>query len=381
MKAVISIDSFKGSISTFESAEAVREAFLSVYPEGEAQLFPLADGGEGTTEAICAATGGMLVSVPVTGPHGEKIRAEFGVIPRTRTAVIEMSAAAGLPLVPQEKRNPLYTTTRGVGELIRAALEKGSRRLIIGIGGSATNDGGAGMLSALGYRLLDEDGYNIPDGAIGLSRLAKIDASGALPELSECEITVASDVENPLCGELGCSAVYAPQKGAAPEDIEKMDGWLARYAELAKEVSPEADPNFPGAGAAGGLGFALKAFLGATLTSGVGLIIKETGLSEAMREADVVITGEGRLDFQTSMGKAPMGVAKEAKKYGKTVIAFSGCIGKGAEACNEGGIDAFFPITRAPMTLEAAMDVDNAYENLRATAEQAFRLYKAARGC
>jgi glycerate kinase len=292
---------------------------------------------------------------------------------------MEMAAAAGLPLLTKEERNPLYTTTRGVGEMILDALDSGCRSFIIGIGGSATNDGGSGMLKALGFGLFDSEGKEIPDGAIGLSRLAKIDASGALPELSECEITVACDVENPLCGELGCSAVYAPQKGAAPEDIEKMDGWLARYAELARDVSAEADPNFPGAGAAGGLGFALKAFLGARLTPGAELVIKETGLSLAIAEADIVVTGEGRLDFQTSMGKAPIGVAREAKKHGKTVIAFSGCIGKGAGACNENGIDAFFPITRSPMTLEEAMDNDNAYENLRATAEQAFRLYKSAK--
>ena len=378
MKTVIAIDSFKGSISTFESGEAVAEALALVYPDAEAMISPLADGGEGTVEAIVASQRGFLCGTRVSGPLGEEIRAEYGIIPDTKTAVIEMSAAAGLPLVPEDKRNPLYTTTYGVGELISHAIRSGCRKFIIGIGGSATNDGGVGMLSALGYEFTDEDGNPVPHGAIGVGSIKKISTEGALPELAECEFHIACDVKNPLCGEMGASAVYGPQKGATPDMVKTLDAYLAEYARLTKSILPHADESFPGAGAAGGIGFAFHAYLGATLESGIDIVVRESGLEKLIADADLVITGEGRLDEQTSMGKAPIGVARVAKKYGKTVIAFSGCVTDGAKECNANGIDAFFPIPRAPITLSEAMNPDNAYKNLRDTAEQVFRLYKTA---
>jgi len=379
MKAVIAIDSFKGSISTFESGEAVAEALALVYPDAEAIISPLADGGEGTVESVVASQRGFLCGTRVSGPLGEEIRAEYGIIPDTKTAVIEMSAAAGLPLVPEDKRNPLYTTTYGVGELISHAIKSGCRKFIIGIGGSATNDGGVGMLSALGYEFTDEAGNPVPRGAAGVGSIKKISTEGALPELAECEFHIACDVKNTLCGEMGASAVYGPQKGATPDMVKTLDAYLKEYARLTKIILPHADENFPGAGAAGGIGFAFHAYLGATLEPGIDIVMRETGLEKLIADADLVITGEGRLDEQTSMGKAPIGVARVAKKYGKTVIAFSGCVTDGAKECNANGIDAFFPIPRSPITLSEAMNPDTAYKNLRDTAEQVFRLYKAAK--
>ena len=376
MKVVIAIDSFKGSLSTLESGAAVKEALLEVCPEAEAEICPLADGGEGTVRAIAAAVGGELCTVTVTGPLGEPVDAEYCYIPERRTAVIEMAAAAGIALLPEERRNPLYTDTYGVGEIIRHAItEQGCRSFIIGIGGSATNDGGTGMLRALGYRFVDADGADVPRGAVGLSTLARIVDTDRLPELSQCELLVACDVTNPLCGEQGCSAVYGPQKGATPEMIADMDGWLCKYAEMTANLLGEDLRDYPGAGAAGGMGFAFVAYLGATLRSGISLVMDATGLPEKLRTADLVITGEGRLDGQSCNGKAPVGVALEAKKHGKTVIAFSGAVTDDAHLVNNYGIDAYFPILRRPCTLAEAMDISTAYSNLRATARQALSLY------
>ena len=291
-----------------------------------------------------------------------------------------MAGAAGLPQVPAEKRDPLATTTFGVGEVIRDAIARGCRRFVIGLGGSATNDGGAGMLQALGFDLLDEDGAPIPRGASGLARLRTIAAGRVLPVLRGCTFRAACDVENPLCGPLGCSAVFGPQKGAKAADILKMDGWLRGFAALAKTVFPESDADFPGSGAAGGMGFALRTFLGASLEPGVSIVLEETGLAEKIRTADMVVTGEGRLDAQTAMGKAPAGVARLAKRYGKPVVAFAGGIADGAQACHAAGIDAFFPAVRGVTTLETAMDPHNAFENLAASAEQVFRLIAVAGG-
>lgn len=375
MKAIIAIDSYKGSLSTFESGRAVAEGIKAVYKDAETVICPLADGGEGTVLAITSSTGGRLCSVKVCGPLGDYIDAEYGVIDETRTAIIEMSAAAGITLIDAEQRNPLQTTTYGVGELIAHAIgENGCRSFIIGIGGSATNDGGVGMLQALGFSFLDAGGNEIPRGARGLSSLAEIRCGGALPALAECEFHIACDVTNPLCGERGCSAVYGPQKGATPETVREMDAWLADYAKLSARVTGCDAANTPGAGAAGGLGFAFVSYLRGELQSGIELVIGATGLEEKIKDADVVITGEGRLDGQTYMGKAPIGVARLAKKYGKPVIAFSGCVSEDAGTCNDHGIDAFFPILRSVCTLEEAMDKGNAYCNLRSTAEQVFRL-------
>lgn len=375
MKVVIAIDSFKGSLSSLEAGEAVREGVLKADRSAKVVIRPLADGGEGTVDALAIGLGGEMIEAEVTGPLGEPVKAKYCIV-KGSTAVIEMAQAAGLPLVPAELRDPLFTTTYGVGELILNAIRRGCRSFIVGIGGSATNDGGTGMLSALGFDFLDKNGEKIAFGARGLEALASVSAENVIPELRECSFRVACDVNNPLCGERGCSAVYGPQKGATPESVKIMDGWLGKYAETAKAVFPNADPNYPGAGAAGGLGFAFKTFMNASLESGIGIILDETELEKHIADADVVVTGEGRIDFQTAMGKAPIGVAKLAKKHGKRVVAFAGCVTADAEECNNHGIDAFFPIIRGITTLDEALDRDNAYSNLRAAAYQVFRLIK-----
>ena len=375
MKVVIAIDSFKGSLSSLEAGEAVREGVLKADGSAKAVIRPLADGGEGTVDALAIGLGGEMIEAEVTGPLGESVKAKYCIV-KGSTAVIEMAQAAGLPLVPAELRDPMNTTTYGVGELILDAIRRGCRSFIVGIGGSATNDGGTGMLSALGFDFLDKSGEKIALGARGLEALASVSAENVIPELRECSFRVACDVNNPLCGERGCSAVYGPQKGATPESVKIMDGWLGKYAETAKSAFPNADPNYPGAGAAGGLGFAFKTFMNASLESGIGIILDETELEKHIADADVVVTGEGRIDFQTAMGKAPIGVAKLAKKHGKRVVAFAGCVTADAEECNNHGIDAFFPIIRGITTLDEALDRDNAYSNLRAAAYQVFRLIK-----
>lgn len=375
MKAVIAIDSFKGSLSSMEAGNAALEGIKRAYPNAEVIVRPLADGGEGTVDALVCGMDGVKQRVTVTGPLGEPTDCEYGIIEETKTAVIEMSGAAGITLISPEQRNPLHTTTYGVGEVIKDAITKGCRRFIVGIGGSATNDGGIGMLQALGYGFLDEEGKQVPFGAKGLEKLQKITAENVIPELSECQFRVACDVTNVLCGENGCSAVYGPQKGATPSMIADMDKWLDNYAAVAKENYPKADAGQAGTGAAGGLGFAFLTFTNAVLESGIKIVLDETQLENYIRTADIVVTGEGRLDGQTAMGKAPVGVAKLAKKYGLPAIAFAGSVTKEAVLCNQNGIDAFFPILRGIVTLEEAMNTENAKENLAAAAEQAFRLF------
>lgn len=299
MIITIAIDSFKGSLSSAAAGEAASRGIRRVFADADIRVRPLADGGEGTLDALCTGLGGTKREVCVHDPLGRKISCEYAVCPADGSygdnlAVIEMSAAAGLPLLSPDERDPLVTTTYGVGELIADALSLGIRDFIVGIGGSATNDGGAGMLSALGFGLYDCDGCTIPYGAHGLERLAHIDCTTALPELAHCRFRVACDVTNPLCGENGCSAVFSPQKGARPADIPKMDGWLSNYANLAKNVVPDCDANFPGSGAAGGLGFALHSFLGAALVSGVELVLDVTRLEADIAVSDLLITGEGR---------------------------------------------------------------------------------------
>ncbi len=374
MKVTIAIDSFKGSLSTFQAGEAIAKGISQVYPDAETTICPLADGGEGTVDAIISATGGEMVEVTVHNPIGNLIKSSYGIVPHTKTAIIEMSAAAGITLITEKERNPLNTTTFGVGELILDAISKGCRKFIVGIGGSATNDGGIGMLQALGFEFLDKNGNQVALGAKGIKDIVEIKIDNALKELKECSFCVACDVKNVLCGENGCSAIYGPQKGATPEMIKNMDSWLDDYAKLTKNVIPAADANIPGTGAAGGLGFAFLSYLNATLQSGIDLVINETEIEKYIKDADIVITGEGRLDGQSYMGKAPIGVAKLAKKYNKTVIAFSGCVTDDAVICNEHCIDAFFPIVRTPCSLLDAMDCDNAYKNLKDTVEQVFRL-------
>ena len=374
MKVVVAIDSFKGSLSSMEAGTAVAEGIYRADKDAEATVRPLADGGEGTVEALTAGMNGRIEHVSVTGPLGNTVEASYGIIAETKTAIIEMAAAAGITLLAEKDRNPLYTTTYGVGELIRDAIKKGCRNFIVGIGGSATNDGGVGMLQALGYGFLDAEGKQVPYGAKGLALIEKITDDRVVPELKECHFKVACDVANPLCGEQGCSAVFGPQKGATPSMVEEMDKWLMHYAALTKEKYPQSDRNKPGTGAAGGLGFAFLSYTNAALDSGVKIILEETKLEEYIKSADIVITGEGRLDSQTIMGKAPIGVARMAKQYGKKVLAFSGCVTEDAVLCNRHGIDAYFPILRSVTTLKEAMAPECAKENLAAAAEQVFRL-------
>lgn len=376
MKITVAVDSFKGSLSTFQSGEAIKEGIERVFPDAVVNICPLADGGEGTVEAIVSATGGEIRTVTVHDPLGRPIKSSYGMLRETQTAVIEMSKAAGITLIDEKDRNPLHTTTYGVGELILDALSEGIRNFIIGIGGSATNDGGLGMLQALGFSFLDEAGNEVPFGAKGLQKIAEIKNDKASPLLRECRFHIACDVKNVLCGKEGASAVYGPQKGATPQMVKEMDQWLGHFARLTKGVNPEANPEAPGSGAAGGLGFAFLSYLNGTLESGVDLVIEATKLEDFIKDADIVITGEGRLDGQSAMGKAPVGVARLAKKHHKPVIAFSGAVTPEASACNAHGIDAFFPILRTPCTLADAMDCQNAAANLSATTEQVFRLIK-----
>ena len=381
MKVVVAIDSLKGSLSSLEAGQAIKEGVQVVYPEADVVVRPLADGGEGTVEALAIGMGGELVHVSVTGPLGDAVTAEYGILKadetRPKTAIIEMSAAAGITLVPDEKRNPMHTTTYGVGELIKDAIDNGCRHFIVGIGGSATNDGGIGMLQALGYDFLDKDGAPVGYGGTGLQSIARIQAENVLPELKECTFRVACDVTNPLCGPMGSSAIYGPQKGATPEMVKELDEALLHYAELSKETFDHADRLYPGTGAAGGMGFAFLTYTNAVLESGIKIVLEETGLEEEMKDADFVITGEGRLDSQTALGKAPIGVAHLAKKHDKKVLAFAGCLTPDAGVCNENGIDAFFPILRRVITVQEAMETETARENMIRSVEQVFCLIKA----
>lgn len=381
MKAVIAIDSLKGSLTSLEAGEAIKKGIIKVYKDAEVVIRPVADGGEGTAEALTLGMNGKLEKVKVTGPLGKETEAEYGILEpsethKVKTAIIEMSAAAGITLVDEKERNPLKTTTYGVGEMIKDAIAKGCRHFIVGIGGSATNDGGIGMLQALGFGILDKSGKQVSFGAQGLSEIETISDEFVLPELKDCTFRIACDVTNTLCGEQGASAIYGPQKGATPTMIMQMDKWLAYYAALSREKYPHANMNQAGTGAAGGLGFAFLTYTNAVLESGIKIVLEETELEKYVKDADIVVTGEGRLDGQTVMGKAPVGVADIAKKYGKKVVAFSGCVTEDAIACNEHGIDAFFPILRGVVSLSEAMDTKNAAKNMAATVEQAFRLIR-----
>lgn len=383
-KILVAVDSFKGSMTSLGAGNAIEKGIKSILPDAEIRVRPVADGGEGTTEAIIYGKNNVSRgSCVVTGPLGKKITAEYTIYDAAdgRTAVMEMAAAAGLPLVPEDQRDPMHTTTYGVGEMIRDAILKGCERFIVGIGGSATNDGGIGMLQALGFSCLDADGKDVPYGAAGLGVLerivipgkmlvrknsselavadpvdtpivgtAAISGAGAVDEscvdddddfasrLLHCTFSIACDVTNPLVGELGCSRVFAPQKGADAETVELMDGYMKHYADVVeRSAEGKSDRNTPGAGAAGGLGYAFRMFLGGKLMPGIDIVLSETGLEADVEWADTVITGEGRIDAQTMMGKTPSGVARLAKKHGKYVIAIGGCLGDGAENCVKEG--------------------------------------------
>ena len=374
MKVVVAIDSLKGSLSSTQAGLAVKQGILSARPDAKVVIKPLADGGEGTTDSLIEGLGGTRIDLQVTGPLGSPVSAYYGYMEESKTAVLEMASAAGLTLVPAAQKDPLTATTYGVGEMILDAVCRGCRKFIIGIGGSATNDGGLGMLKALGYRFLDKDGYDPGEGAQALSKIASISTENMNPLLKDCEFQVACDVTNPLCGPNGATYIYGPQKGVTEEMKAPLDTAMEHYAKVTADATQTQFADATGAGAAGGLGFAFLSYLKATLVPGIDLILDAINLEKELQDADVVVTGEGRLDHQTAMGKAPIGVARLAKKYGAIVVAFAGSVTKDASACNQAGIDAFFPIVRGITTLEEAMDPANARENLSLTAEQVFSL-------
>ncbi len=354
MKIVIAPQSFKGSTSAFDVARAMEKGVLRVVPDAGTVLVPVADGGDGTLETLVEATGGEVRSATVTGPVGKPVTAEWGALGDGQTAVVEMARTSGLALLSLAERDPLHATTHGLGEVVREALDAGFRSFIVGIGGSATNDGGTGMAQALGVRLLDEAGRDLPPGGAALAYLRRIDMSGLDERAAGARFSVACDVSNPLTGPEGASAVYGPQKGATPGHVEQLDAALGNFAQVVERdigISIEA---VPGSGAAGGLGGGMMAFLGGSLRSGVDIVLDHVGLDEQLEGAHLVITGEGQIDFQTVYNKAPVGVARRAKQRGIPVLAVCGSLGEGFEAVHAEGIDAVASILSAPMTLDEA---------------------------
>jgi glycerate kinase len=377
MKLVIAPDSFKESLSAFEVAAAIARGWRQVFPDAEILLRPMADGGEGTVDAVLAAVGGERRQQQVRGPLGDPVTAHWGWL-GNGSAVLEMAAASGLHLVPRERRDATLTSSHGTGELIRAALDAGARRIILGLGGSATNDAGCGLLQALGVRFLDSDECELPAGGAALARLARIDASGLDARLQQVRIEVAADVDNPLCGPRGASQVFGPQKGASPQQVEALDAALGHYASLVAATLGEDHSQVPGVGAAGGLGFAVRAFLQARFRPGIELVAELSGLAEAVQGADLLITGEGRLDAQSLHGKAPVGVARIASAAGVPVIALAGGLGEGYQALYEAGIGAAFSLSPGPQSLDQAMAAAGA--ELQARACDLARLWHLAGG-
>ncbi len=366
MKIVIAPDSWKESLSALEVADCIEQGFRDIFPGAHYVRLPVADGGEGTVEAMIAATGGRRVALDVTGPLGERVAAFYGLSGDGDCAFIEMAAASGLELLPMAQRNPLITTSWGTGELICHALESGVKHIIIGIGGSATNDGGAGMLQALGVSLRDAQGRELERGGAALAQLSAIDISGLRPELAHCHIDVACDVTNPLTGEQGASAVFGPQKGATPEMVVQLDAALINFARVVRQVLGTEIQNLPGGGAAGGMGAALYAFCDARLRPGVEIVTGALKLEQQVCDADLVITGEGRIDSQSVQGKVPFGVAQVARRHNKPTIAIAGSLAPDVDVVHQHGIDAVFSVINSICSLEEALD--NAAENLRATA-------------
>lgn len=373
MKIVIAPQGFKGNLSALQVSQAIDSGIRRVVPSVITAVVPMADGGEGTMQAIVDAVGGEMVPVEVTDPLGGRILAHFGLPSDKVTAVIEMAAASGLNLVPPQKRNPLLTTTYGTGELILAALARGCRKFIIGVGDSATNDGGAGMAQALGVKLLDAEGTPLAFGGAAVADLEHIDITTIDPRLANCDIILACDVTNPLCGPQGASAVYGPQKGATEEMVVRLDAALAHYAEVIKRDLGIEVRDIPGAGAAGGLGAGLIAFLGAKVLPGVDVVVRVTGLVEHLKDATLVFTGEGRIDSQTACGKTPVGVARKAKDFGLPVIAIAGEIASGYQAVYQQGIDTVFSIAPGPISLNQSMV--RAEKLIADIAERAIRLF------
>ncbi|AMG98932.1 glycerate kinase [Serratia liquefaciens] len=375
-KVVIAPDSFKESLSALEVAEAIERGFRQIFPQVQYVKLPMADGGEGTVDSMVAATGGEIVTVAVTGPLGQPVQAFYGLLGEGETAVIEMAAASGLHLAPKAQRDPRMTTSYGTGELILAALERGVKTIILGIGGSATNDGGAGMMQALGARLLDENRQALPPGGAALAQLAYIDLSGVDPRLQQVNITAACDVDNPLCGANGASAVFGPQKGATPEMVTQLDAALRHYGTLLEQATGREVINAPGAGAAGGMGAALLGMLNARLRPGIEIVIETLQLEEALRDADLVITGEGRLDSQSIHGKTPIGVARVAKRFGLPVIGIAGSLSKDYQVVHQHGIDAAFSVLDRVVSLEEALA--EAADNLEVTARNVAAVWRLA---
>ncbi|MDP5273724.1 glycerate kinase family protein [Chengkuizengella axinellae] len=377
MKVIIALDSFKGSVSSIQGSKAIALGIKDIYPNAEIFTLPLADGGEGTVEAFSYAENGEIITKEVTGPLNEKVAAEYGILGNHETAVIEVASACGLPLVPKNKRNPLYTTTYGVGELILDAIEKGCRKFIIGLGGSSTNDAGIGMLQALGYRFLDENDQEVGLGGQALIHIQKMNNQHVHPKLKECFFTVACDVNNSLHGSEGAAYVFAEQKGATKKVVQQLDEGLVHFDKMVKQDLSIDLQQIKGAGAAGGLGAAFHGLLNAELRSGVELVLEHFSIEEKIRGTHFVITGEGSLDEQTSMGKAPLGIAKMAQKHQVPVIAFAGRITRDTSVLNEQGITSYFSIVNEPISLEKAMLPDITLQNLRIAANQLFRLIQA----
>jgi glycerate 2-kinase len=371
MKIIVAPDSFKGSLTAAQAADAIAEGVQSAIPLAEIITLPLADGGEGTVDALVNATGGQLLVVRVRGPLGDPVDAAYGLLGDGDTAVIEMSAAAGLGLVPAGLRNPLLTTTYGVGELIHAALVCGVRKIIVGVGGSATNDGGAGALQALGVRFLDASGRELPPGGVALANLDLIDLSGLVFPRGDVDILVACDVENPLVGPRGAAAVYGPQKGATTQMVELLDRALCRYAEVVSRTLNTNIADLPGGGAAGGLAAGLHAFLGAELRPGIDLVLDAVRFDEHTRDADLIITGEGRIDSQTLSGKTISGVLRRA--HGVPMIALAGSVGEGTDGLRDAGLTGIFSMTSEAVTEAYAMH--NAASLLKQTAFHAVSSY------
>lgn len=355
MRIIVAPDSFKGSVSAVSTANAIERGIKEIFPDADVIKIPIADGGEGTVEALIMATGGRMIYQKVVGPLGEPVQAYWGILGDGETAVIEMAAASGLPIVPQNKQDPRITTTYGTGELIKGALDKGLKKIIIGIGGSATNDGGCGMAQALGGKFFDADGQELTYGGAALIKLESMDLSGMDSRLADTEIMVACDVDNPLCGPRGATAVYGAQKGASPKVIAELDRALLHFASKVQVETGKDVIEHPGAGAAGGLGAGLLLFTAARLEPGVKIVLNVTGFESLVRTAQLVITGEGRTDFQTAFGKAPVGVSKLAKKYNVPTLCLSGGLCQGYEDVLQHGIDGLMSTVPHPMTLEEAM--------------------------
>lgn len=373
----MAIDSFKGSMSSMEAGQAAKRGVLRAKTDAQVVIKPLADGGEGTVEALTQGLGGEFHQVEVTGPLGNKVTATYGILEDKKTAVMEMAQAAGITLVKREELNPRKATTYGVGQMIMDAVDKDCRDFIIGIGGSATSDCGVGMLQAMGYEFKDEAGNEV-SGVLGqLDKIVDIRCDKVRPELTQCHFTVACDVKNPLYGESGAVYIYGPQKGVKLEELKELDDKVKAFSQIAKKFSGEDFSKYQGAGAAGGLGFAFLNFIpeeNRRLKPGIEMALEAANMEDEIKDCDLVITGEGRLDGQTAMGKVPVGIAQMAKKYGKRVIAFAGGVTEDALACNEVGIDAFFPIVRGVTTLDEAMEKETARKNMSLAVEQVFRL-------